>query len=120
MKQDLKMKRGRRVEKRGWGKRGGRETGAKNRRTAWERKIFEVALKIRRTRRCSRQVRAYMRGYNTRGNARGNVVCAREERGGERERERDRESERKAVVARGSESAREQLERIVFTRGMTG
>lgn len=35
-------------------------------------------------------------------------------------RERDGESERKAVVARDPESAREQLERIVFTRGMTG
>lgn len=41
-------------------------------------------------------------------------------RGALEEGERDRESERKAVVARGPESAREQLERIVFTRGMTG
>lgn len=49
-----------REEKRGMG--GDRET--KNRRTAGELKIFEVALKIRRTHRCSREVHVYvyMRG----------------------------------------------------------
>lgn len=57
------------------------------------------------------------------------LVCARIAHAGAHEetwsargarRERDGESERKAVVARDPESAREQLERIVFTRGMTG
>lgn len=67
----------------------------------------------------SASTRVYARVQHTRERTRKRGVRSRGARG-ERERERDRESERKAVVARGSESAREQLERIVFTRGMTG
>lgn len=109
MKQDLKMKRGERERKRekrgegrerGEGRRRGRKTGERQ----GSPKIFEVALKIRRTHRCSREVRDIYARVETHTRER---MRKRGALGGARGRERDGESERKAVVARGPRSARE-------------
>ena len=73
--------------------------GTKNRRTVGERKIFEAALKIRRTRRCSRAVYAIYARIEHAGTHEETWSALKKRKkgeggGGGGERERERESEK--------------------------